>query len=139
MPHTDPERRRDYNRNWRKKQQPEKLRSYIRNWNLFKNYGIRQEEYDALLAEQGGKCALFAVCGSSDPGAGDKYWCVDHDHKTGHVRGLLCHRCNISRVGINDAASARAVLRYLDPNRDAPLLGSEWLDGIDGRAPSGLG
>lgn len=61
-------------------------------------YNLTVEQYDAMLAEQGGRCA---ICRSSDPGP--KSWHVDHDHdccpaggSCGKcVRGLLCHSCNL--------------------------------------------
>lgn len=63
-------------------------------------YGLTVQQWDAMLEAQGGKCAL---CGSEDHGrrAFDgrfKRFMVDHCHKTGRVRGLLCHTCNV-RVG----------------------------------------
>lgn len=54
-------------------------------------YGITIEERDRILAEQGGACA---ICLSSDPRS-TKGWHVDHDHKTGKVRGVLCNPCNV--------------------------------------------
>jgi len=50
--------------------------------------GITQAEYDRLLAEQGGHCAL---CPNTPK---TRRLHVDHDHTTGRVRGLLCFRCN---------------------------------------------
>jgi hypothetical protein len=50
-------------------------------------YGLESGEYEALLAAQGGVCA---ICGQ-----GRKYRLnVDHCHKTGRARGLLCRLCN---------------------------------------------
>jgi Recombination endonuclease VII. len=46
------------------------------------------ELYERLLAEQGGVCA---ICGNPPK---TRRLHVDHDHKTGRVRGLLCYRCN---------------------------------------------
>src|SRR5688500_1693885 len=58
-------------------------------WNQIKiNYGITKDDYLAMLERQGGVCA---TCGNPPT---DKPLCVDHDHTTGVVRGLLCHRCN---------------------------------------------
>jgi hypothetical protein len=50
--------------------------------------GVTDAEYDRLLAAQGGGCA---ICGNPPK---TRRLHVDHDHKTGRVRGLLCHRCN---------------------------------------------
>ncbi|MEU4567863.1 endonuclease VII domain-containing protein [Micromonospora sp. NPDC023956] len=52
---------------------------------LRRRYGIGQKEFDQLLAEQGGVCA---ICGAAEPQH------VDHDHRTGWVRGILCFNCN---------------------------------------------
>lgn len=55
-------------------------------------YGISLGDYNSMLVNQGGVCA---ICFSDDVGKKNaKYFYVDHDHKTGEVRGLLCHRCN---------------------------------------------
>ena len=50
-------------------------------------YGINSEEYQNLVNEQGDKCA---ICGDIP----DKL-SIDHCHKNGHVRGLLCSNCNL--------------------------------------------
>ena len=44
------------------------------------------------LLMQGMSCA---ICGSDDPGHAKYDFVVDHDHDTGHPRGLLCHCCNV--------------------------------------------
>ncbi len=49
---------------------------------------ISDEEYDRLLAEQDGHCALCPSVPKT------RRLDVDHDHPTGQIRGLLCHRCN---------------------------------------------
>jgi hypothetical protein len=54
-----------------------------------KKYGLTVEDFDRILQEQNGRCA---ICGSDDPRY--RNWCVDHDHETGAVRGLLCILCN---------------------------------------------
>jgi len=50
--------------------------------------GVTDEAYEALLDAQGGGCA---ICGAKPK---TRRLHVDHDHATGKVRGLLCHRCN---------------------------------------------
>ena len=78
---------------------------------LQQNYGISAAEFDALLAAQGGRCA---ICGT-DP-AGGKVWHVDHDHESGAVRGILCLGCNVG-VGHfkDDPTLLRAAAHYLRP------------------------
>lgn len=72
--------------------------TYLKKWNAankdkvkasrLKRYGITLTEYNELLKRQNGGCA---ICGYDNDGK-DLY--VDHDHKTGTVRGLLCNGCN---------------------------------------------
>lgn len=52
-------------------------------------FGITAEDYFAMLEAQDQKCALCAM-----PPVGKYRLAVDHDHKTGKVRGLLCIKCN---------------------------------------------
>lgn len=53
-------------------------------------YGISLAQYDEMLLSQDGKCE---ICKSDKPG-GKGSFCVDHNHFTGQIRGLLCHWCN---------------------------------------------
>lgn len=66
-----------------------KFKHYQRSWQLKRRYGISSAEYDALLTAQGGVCAICREL----PAEGRRL-CVDHAHKTGEVRGLLCDSCN---------------------------------------------
>jgi len=52
-----------------------------------KQYGINNEDYEIMLKNQNGLCGLC-----QEP---MKQCCIDHDHETGKVRGLLCHKCNL--------------------------------------------
>jgi len=57
---------------------------------LKNNYGITIEDYNTLLTQQGEKCA---ICGKHQSEFNYPLH-IDHDHKTGKVRGLLCSGCN---------------------------------------------
>lgn len=43
------------------------------------------------------------ICGSTVPGFGRKKLCIDHDHKTGKFRGMLCQKCNLGLGNFNDS------------------------------------
>lgn len=67
---------------------PEQRAKYVRDWTLQRKYGIDLQEYERMLSDQGGKCA---ICDA--PPNGDSL-SVDHCHSSGAVRGLLCVSCN---------------------------------------------
>lgn len=58
-----------------------------------KTYGINGDRYEELLALQDGKCAICRARPRKTRLA------VDHDHKTGAVRGLVCSNCNHDLLG----------------------------------------
>lgn len=86
----EPERGREFSRRYREKY-PEKLRETARKNHLRYYYGLTVEDYAALLAAQGGVCA---ICGGPPNGRSKTRYHVDHDHDSKRVRGLLCHDCN---------------------------------------------
>ncbi len=68
---------------------------YSKNLDLYSKYGITIDKYEQMYEKQNGKCA---IC---DAPESDSKRClhVDHDHKTGIIRNLLCTRCN-SAMGL---------------------------------------
>lgn len=82
------EKNREYNhrrfRDWAVKNR-EKLQQKFR----MKRFGVTEEQYQKLMQQQGGVCA---ICGESNQRL--QALAVDHDHKSGKVRGLLCFLCN---------------------------------------------
>lgn len=66
-----------------------------RNYSLRAEHGIGLEDYNTMFMKQGGLCF---IC--ENPETSNSRWgkvltlAVDHDHKTGKIRGLLCRRCN---------------------------------------------
>jgi hypothetical protein len=69
-----------------------------RNARLLYLFGISLEDYNRMFAEQKGLC-LGCYTHQS---ALSKSLAVDHDHKTGKVRGLLCFRCNAALGCVKD-------------------------------------
>lgn len=91
------------------------------NYALRKTYGITTQYYSGLLRDQGRRCA---IC--DEPFSDKNKPQVDHNHKTGNVRGLLCGKCNRLLAKIKDdyewAESAAYYLRgdfeYRKPPRN---------------------
>jgi hypothetical protein len=111
-------------------------------------YDITREEYEQLLAFQGGRCYVCRQLPQS------KRLAVDHDHRTGAVRGLLCANdewgCNVSlRRLLNSLDMAQRALEYVtlspfdrmrlqmndgqpeDPEPTTPAAAPEHLTGWD--------
>lgn len=66
-------------------------REAIRDRNLQYKFGVTLDEYEGILARQGGVCG---ICGcDADPIEG-RAMPLDHDHNTGSPRGVLCSSCN---------------------------------------------
>jgi hypothetical protein len=90
---------------------PEKYKQSVRNSVLKAKYGMTTEDYEALFDSQGRLCA---VCKSpKSRGFGRMH--VDHCHKTGNVRGILCQPCNTSLGKCNDDPEIlRKLAEYLE-------------------------
>jgi len=58
---------------------------------LKSKFGISLCDYEKLLKKQRGRCA---ICRTATPGTNTIHFAVDHCHKTGMIRGLLCQKCN---------------------------------------------
>jgi hypothetical protein len=69
------------------------LRRAMKKYNFkitLKQYGLTIEQYNSILSTQGGRCR---ICGEENIQGHRLY--VDHNHRTGKVRGLLCSGCNL--------------------------------------------
>jgi hypothetical protein len=95
--------------------------AYTRIMNL-RRYGLTLETFAAMLAAQGGRCA---VCLTSEPGG--QGWHVDHDHACCNTRkrscgkctrGILCTRCNIGIGNFkDDPVIIQAAIDYITAYR----------------------
>lgn len=77
---------------------------------ILKTYGITYDQYWALYEAQGGVCYICERATGKT-----RRLAVDHDHKTGYVRGLLCKPCNSILAHLRDSlAAAHRVVDYLE-------------------------
>lgn len=85
---------------------------------LKRKYGITKEDKERMLKNQGYKCA---ICGKEILLFGSSHKLtahVDHDHKTGKVRGLLCQGCNIGLGKFMDNTDyLLSAISYLKKNK----------------------
>lgn len=100
---------------------------------LVKEYGLTFQAFNDLLLQQGRRCA---ICRTDKPG-GRGSFCVDHCHKSGRIRGLLCNRCNIilAKMG-DDLAGAQRFVNYLSTGLGHSLVN---IDLKRSRKPTRLG
>jgi Autographiviridae endonuclease VII len=97
---------------WNLKNQ-DKMRKYRRRHYLKRTYGITPEQQEAMFAEQGHKCA---IC-SRENSKWKHGWCVDHDHKSKKIRGVLCNDCNVLLGKFQDSIPRfQAFIDYLTPH-----------------------
>lgn len=83
------------NKEWKHKNF-ERYSKTARAYKLKRFFGLSLSDYDALVAAQKGVCAICTL-----PCETGKNLAVDHDHKTGKVRGALCMKCN-QAIGLFD-------------------------------------
>lgn len=97
---------------------PDKTKVYLDRYYLKKTYGLTIEQYEEMNSKQGGKCALCDKKETALSRSGVRRLSVDHDHKTGQIRGLLCMSCNtsIGKLGDNIEGLKKAI-EYLERKR----------------------
>ena len=98
-------------------------REYIsergRKYRLRSNYGLTLEAYQEIWDAQFGKCC---ICDNELKKSLNRSPAVDHDHKTGAVRGILCFACN-TRLGWYEKYSSN-VISYLSRSPVSPGVGT---------------
>ena len=102
-------------RNPQTPEQAEERRRYHKNRHLTVNYGITLEEWEAIIADQGGKCP---ICQRGLNGEFGTH--ADHRHSDGVLRGALCSSCNRGLGLFRDDA-------------DVLMRAAKYLMGVEGR------
>lgn len=98
----------EYHKAWRRAHKA-KAGAIYRKYQLKWKYGLSLEDFDALLAAQGGRCAICPRVLTV------RQACVDHDHTTQAVRGILCQTCNTVLGQMDDSPNLlRRAALYLE-------------------------
>lgn len=93
---------------------PERKKKYRIRY-IEKSFNISYHEYDKLYLEQSGLCA---ICNLPETSSKCTYLAVDHCHKTGKIRGLLCNGCNRALGMLGDTlAGVEKAVEYLRKNQ----------------------
>jgi len=107
-----PENRKRRNKRLRKWTKLAKSKDARRALDRLKKYGLTQDAHAELLKNQNYKCA---VCGATKENSLGNVLHVDHCHKTGKVRGLLCDRCNKGLGMMRDSiVNIKSLVVYLE-------------------------
>lgn len=87
-----------------------------RKYRLKSAWGMTPEDFDRMMEAQGGCCA---ICKTTDPGSNRRFFAIDHDHKTGKLRALLCNMCNLGLGKFqDDIERLRAAILYLETHQE---------------------
>lgn len=108
----------ELSKKWREENK-ERYKHTLRNCALQEKYGISEEDYLQMLDDQSGVCAICGQEESRQVNGTPTLLCVDHNHNTGKVRGLLCHSCNTA-LGMlrEDIDNFKAAIDYLQKEGD---------------------
>jgi len=108
--------RHDYNSQWCR-QNPDRVYAKERRRRL-KRYGLTIEDYDRMIIEQDGKCAMCRQPPRERQTVDGRRYAqldVDHNHSTQKVRGLLCYNCNAVLGQARDSVELlTAAINYLE-------------------------
>jgi hypothetical protein len=90
---------------------------------IMNRFGLTLIAYDKLLKDQGGTCAICKGPETVLLKSGMlKHLAVDHCHKTGQVRGLLCHHCNVAIGSLKDSVELlKVTIMYLEKHEGDKL------------------
>lgn len=99
------------NKNYKKWYAKRGGKDWVRDYNLQQKYGITLEQYKLLLKQQDNRCA---ICGKHQIDE-KRFFSVDHNHKTGKIRGIICNFCNnrLLRYLMDNRIRAKGLISYL--------------------------
>jgi predicted ATP-binding protein involved in virulence len=95
-----------WGKSWRNKnKERESNTRYLRT--SLSRFGISLDEYNEMYERQNGVCV---ICGKNK----NRRLCIDHDHTTGKIRGLLCRECNMALGYVQDETTVlKNMIEYL--------------------------
>lgn len=97
------------------KENKDRLKIYQKDFDLKRHYGITLECFKKMLKSQKGKCL---ICKTEEPGGRHNTFHVDHCHKTGKVRALLCSKCNVGLGAFGDSlVNLKRAYKYVKKHR----------------------
>jgi hypothetical protein len=103
---------------WRR-ENPKKWKAIVRTANLKKNFGLTVAEYGQILVSQNGVCAACGQLETRTMRGKVTTLCVDHDHETGKIRGLLCFHCNTALGLVKENISRLLkLIAYLEAHKE---------------------
>ncbi len=110
----------------RSKMSPAARKEAARWRRIERKYGLSKEQWMAIYDDQNGRCYICQRDEKQLKRSKSKYLCVDHNHETLEIRGLLCGFCNnkILPALKESPEMAMRIVNYLKENRDygiAPL------------------
>lgn len=90
-------------------------RRFERRNRLLRQFGLTEAEYAERLVAQDGLCAICHRPETATTKSGAvRMLSIDHDHRTGRLRGLLCRACNLLiGYAADDAGTLRSAIAYL--------------------------
>jgi Recombination endonuclease VII len=113
----DETRKEFWARKWKSRRIKNPKEEYNRN--LIRNFGITIDDYENILIKQNHVCAICEEIETETNKGNIKNMAVDHCHKSGNIRELLCTRCNRALGSINDSVELlQKMINYLNKHKD---------------------
>lgn len=92
-----------------------KGKASMRKGHLKRTFGLTLEQYDEIFKKQNGKCAICRKAETRKWKGSVFRLGIDHNHKTGDIRELLCYSCNLALGYANDDPELlKRMIAYLE-------------------------